>query len=63
MVDVYNEWAGPCAAMMANLKKIKMEIGGDNLVLAIVGSSHNKSERSLFKKSTTFRLKPKASPA
>lgn len=38
LVDVYSEWCGPCVGMLANLKKIKVELGGDLLVLATAKS-------------------------
>jgi len=36
VVDVYAEWCGPCIPMIANLKKIKLELGGEILHYAIV---------------------------
>ncbi|XP_019873163.2 uncharacterized protein LOC109601365 isoform X2 [Aethina tumida] len=38
VVDVYSDWCGPCAAMSAVLKKIKLEVGGDFLHLAMARS-------------------------
>ncbi|KAH1014049.1 hypothetical protein HUJ04_002944 [Dendroctonus ponderosae] len=38
IVDVYSEWCGPCLGMQANLKKIKLEVGGDMLLLAVAKS-------------------------
>lgn len=38
VVDVYTEWCGPCIPMIANLKKIKLELGNENLHYAIVNT-------------------------
>nr|CAH7743736.1 unnamed protein product [Callosobruchus chinensis] len=35
IVDVYSDWCGNCQGMAANLKKLKLEVGGDLLHLAI----------------------------
>lgn len=34
LADVYSDWCGPCSSMSGMLRKIKLEIGGDNLLLA-----------------------------
>ena len=38
VVDIYSDWAGPCTAMSAALKKIKLEVGDDSLVYAMARS-------------------------
>lgn len=34
--DVYSDWCGPCTGMSGNLRKLKLEIGGDTLTVATV---------------------------
>ncbi|KAL5241449.1 hypothetical protein ACI65C_008859 [Semiaphis heraclei] len=40
VVDVYTEWCGPCIPMTAYLKKIKLELGNENLHYAIAKSDN-----------------------
>lgn len=44
VVDVYSKWCGPCQGMAANLKKLKLEIGGDMLHLAAVRYDMNSED-------------------
>lgn len=36
MVDVYQEWCGPCKAMVSIFKRVKLELGDDLLRFAVV---------------------------
>ncbi|KAK6626516.1 hypothetical protein RUM44_008989 [Polyplax serrata] len=38
VIDVYSEWSGPCVGMTGNLKKAKVDFGGETLHLAIAKS-------------------------
>nr|XP_027237300.1 thioredoxin domain-containing protein 6-like [Penaeus vannamei] len=35
VVDVYQEWAGPCSSMTGHLRRIKLELGDEFLTLAM----------------------------
>ena len=36
VVDVYQEWAGPCKAMVNNFRRLKNELGDDLLRFSVV---------------------------
>lgn len=41
MVDIYQQWCGPCTGMVSNLKKIRNDIGDDLLKYAAVSCMRN----------------------
>lgn len=36
VIDVYQEWAGPCKAMLANFRRMRNELSDDLLHFAMV---------------------------
>ena len=40
VIDVFQEWCGPCKAMLANFKRVKNESGDELLHFAMV-SNHD----------------------
>lgn len=41
VVDIYQQWCGPCTGMVSNLKKIRNDIGDDLLKYAAVSCMRN----------------------
>ncbi|XP_059471456.1 thioredoxin domain-containing protein 6-like isoform X2 [Neocloeon triangulifer] len=51
VVDVYTGWCGPCIGMLGNLKKIKLEIGGELLHMAVAKADEIETLARFRKKS------------
>ncbi|XP_027839920.2 thioredoxin domain-containing protein 3 homolog isoform X2 [Aphis gossypii] len=54
VVDVYTEWCGPCIPMTAYLKKIKLELGSENLHYAIAKSDNITKLKRFRQKSESY---------
>lgn len=50
MVDIYQQWCGPCTGMVSNLKKIRNDIGDDLLKYAAVSCMRNVEPMKNLKK-------------
>ena len=47
VVDIYQEWSGPCRGLVANLRRLKNELGDEMLHFAVV-SSHEYQSCDLY---------------
>lgn len=54
MVDIYQQWCGPCTGMVSNLKKIRNDIGDDLLKYAAVSCMRNVEPIKIEKKNSLF---------
>lgn len=54
MVDIYQQWCGPCTGMVSNLKKIRNDIGDDLLKYAAVSCMRNVQPMKIEKENSLF---------
>ncbi|EDW65737.1 fibrous sheath CABYR-binding protein [Drosophila virilis] len=51
ILEVYSDWCGPCLGMLGTLRRVKLEMGGDNMHLAICKSDTVTALKRFNKKS------------
>ncbi|XP_034481842.1 uncharacterized protein LOC117787420 isoform X2 [Drosophila innubila] len=51
ILEVYSEWCGPCLGVLGTLRRIKLEIGGENLHLAICRADTITALKRFYKRS------------
>lgn len=51
ILEVYSEWCGPCLGILGTLRKIKLEMGGENIQLATCRADTITALKRFYKKS------------